>query len=97
MKSRSISRILVGGMSLIPAPDQRKLEEYTRTVYRNSPYRDQLLDNAAVPPGDPIPSKLGQSSPIKHVIYIVKENRTYDQVFGDMERGNGDASLVLFD
>jgi DNA-binding beta-propeller fold protein YncE len=94
---QDISRILVGGMSLIPAPNQQNLEEYTRTVYRNSPYRDQLLDNAAIPPGGPIPSKIGQSSPIKHVIYIVKENRTYDQVFGDMERGNGDASLVLFD
>jgi hypothetical protein len=92
-----IGRIHVGGMSLIARPDTEKLNEYTQTVYRNSPYRDQLLDNAAVPPGNPVPSRLGQISPIKHVIYIVKENRTYDQVFGDMKEGNGDPSLLLFD
>jgi hypothetical protein len=92
-----IARIHIGGMSLVPAFDEEMLSEYTRTVYRNSPYRDQLLDNAAVPPGNPVPSRPDQSSPIKHVIYVVKENRTYDQVFGDMEDGNGDPSLLLFD
>jgi YVTN family beta-propeller protein len=45
---------------------------------------------------DPIPSKDGERSPIKHVFYIIKENRTYDQVFGDMPQGNGDPSLVEF-
>ena len=43
-----------------------------------------------------IPTKVGDPSPIKHVLYIIKENRTYDQVFGDMPRGNGDPSLVMF-
>ncbi|TSA19483.1 hypothetical protein D4R75_09175, partial [bacterium] len=43
-----------------------------------------------------IPKKVGQPSPIKHVFYIIKENRTYDQVFGDMPEGNGDSSLCLF-
>jgi YVTN family beta-propeller protein len=47
-------------------------------------------------PRDPIPMRLGDSSPIKHVFYVIKENRTYDQVFGDMPQGNGDASLVQF-
>src|SRR5262249_49479611 len=50
----------------------------------NSPYRDTRLDDA-----NPLP-------PIQHVIYIVRENRTYDQVFGDLKQGNGDPSLVLF-
>ncbi len=50
----------------------------------NSPYRDAKLDEP-----NPLP-------PIEHVIYIVKENRTYDQVLGDMKEGNGDPSLVLF-
>ena len=45
---------------------------------------------------DPIPKRLGDRSPIKHVFYIVKENRTYDQVFGDMPQGNGDPTLVQF-
>ena len=43
-----------------------------------------------------IPAEVGKGSPIKHVLYIIKENRTYDQVLGDLPRGNGDASLVLF-
>ena len=47
-------------------------------------------------PGHPIPAKVGEPSPIKYVIYIVKENRTYDQVFGDMKEGNGDPNLCLF-
>jgi hypothetical protein len=50
----------------------------------NSPYRDSKLDEP-----NPLP-------PVQHVIYIVKENRTYDQVLGDMKEGNGDANLVLF-
>src|SRR5262249_36317761 len=45
---------------------------------------------------NPIPSAAGDASPIKHVFYIIKENRTYDQVLGDVARGNGDASLCLF-
>ncbi|MEO7318399.1 MAG: beta-propeller fold lactonase family protein, partial [Chthoniobacteraceae bacterium] len=44
----------------------------------------------------PIPAKIGDPSPIKYVIYIVKENRTYDQVLGDIKEGNGDPSLCLF-
>ena len=45
---------------------------------------------------NPIPMHIGQSSPIKHVFYVIKENRTYDQVFGDLPQGNGDPSLVQF-
>ena len=86
----------VGGMSLIEPFDDKRLTQYTRQAYDNSPYRDNLLDDAGVPRGNPIPNRPGQSSPIKHVIYIVKENRTYDQVFGDLKEGNGDPSLVLF-
>jgi phospholipase C len=45
---------------------------------------------------NPIPSRIGDPSPIKYCIYIIKENRTYDQVLGDMPEGNGDPSLCLF-
>jgi Phosphoesterase family len=48
------------------------------------------------PEGNPIPNKPGGASPIKHVIYVIKENRTYDQIFGDMKEGNGDANLCIF-
>src|SRR5207237_5495174 len=44
----------------------------------------------------PVPGRHGEPSIFKHVIYIIKENRTYDQLFGDMKEGNGDANLVLF-
>ena len=47
-------------------------------------------------PGNPIPRKVGDPSPITHCLYIIKENRTYDQVFGDMPEGNGDANICLF-
>ncbi len=91
-----VGRIQIGGMSIIPPVDEPQLVEYTNTVLRNTPYRDERLDRAAVPKGNPIPARAGDSSPIKHVIYIVKENRTYDQVFGDLKQGNGDPSLLLF-
>jgi len=61
-----------------------QLEGWTKQAMANSPYNDAKLDESyAVPP-------------IQHVVYIVKENRTYDQVLGDIKEGNGDASLVLF-
>jgi len=61
-----------------------QLDAWTRVSFANSPYRDEKLDEL-----NPLP-------PIEHVIYIVKENRTYDQVLGDVKPGNGDPSLVLF-
>jgi hypothetical protein len=51
---------------------------------------------AEPPHGTSIPAKVGDPSPIKHVLYIIKENRTYDQVFGDLKEGNGDRDLCLF-
>ncbi len=56
---------------------------------------ETLVDNRMKAAAETIPFKSG-SSPIKHVIYIIKENRTYDQVFGDLPVGNGDKSLTMF-
>ncbi len=81
-----VGRIQTGTVSFIDAPGDRDLAKYSETVLANSPYRDTRLDET-------IPPSL---SKIKHVIYIVKENRTYDQVLGDLKPGNGDPSLVLF-
>ncbi len=61
-----------------------QLDGWTRQALANSAYRDEKLDETSKLP------------PIQHVIYIVQENRTYDQVLGDMKEGNGDPSLVLF-
>jgi len=69
---------------------------YSKQAYACSPLREDFRATAEWPEGNPIPKKVGDSSPIKHVIYIIKENRTYDQVFGDVKEGNGDAHLCLF-
>jgi len=91
-----IGNLQTGTLALIDPFDDAQLASYTRTVLDNSPYRDQLLDRAETPKGNPVPARVGDPSPIRHVIYVVKENRTYDQVFGDLPEGNGDPSLVLF-
>ena len=70
---------------------------YSRTVYECSPLRARANEGVPDrPAGHPIPAKVGDPSPIKHVVYIVKENRTYDQVFGDLPEGNGEKALCLF-
>ncbi len=65
-------------------------------MYNNTPYTKERELNSKGEAGNPIPMKVGDPSPIKYVFYIVKENRTYDQVLGDMKEGNGDTSLVFF-
>ncbi len=91
-----IGTTLSGALSIVPVPDAAQLAAYTEAVYRNCPYSDKLLTDAPYPQKTAIPTKVGEPSPIKHVIYIIKENRTYDQVFGDIGRGNCDPSLVMF-
>jgi len=92
-----IGSMLKGAISIIDLPPRTRLAQMTRRVYANSPYTDELL-RAARPPAHKtaIPVRVGDPSPIKHVIYIVKENRTYDQVLGDMPEGNGDPQLCIF-
>lgn len=91
-----IGTIMSGALSIVPIPDDKQLAAYTATVYRNCPYSDKQLTAAPYAEKTAIPTRVGDPSPIKHVIYIIKENRTYDQVFGDMKKGNGDPSLVMF-
>jgi hypothetical protein len=91
-----IGTTLSGSLTVVPVPDDKTLALYTETVYKNCPYSDRLLTDAPHPEKTAIPTRVGDPSPIKHVLYIIKENRTYDQVFGDLTRGNGDPSLVMF-
>jgi YVTN family beta-propeller protein len=91
-----IGTTLHGALSVVPVPNEKQLIDYTAVVYRNCPYSDKLLTDAPHPTKTAIPTKVGDPSPIKYVIYIIKENRTYDQVFGDMKKGNGDKDLVMF-
>jgi YVTN family beta-propeller protein len=91
-----IGGLMKGTLSIIPMPTPAKLAEYSKAVYKNTPYTKAGELVAKGEPGNPIPMKVGDSSPIKYVFYILKENRTYDQVLGDVAAGNGDTSLVLF-
>ena len=87
-----VARMQTGTIQFVDVPDEAKLQAFTNEVLANTPYRDEKLDDAGIPADSPI----RPNGPIKHVIYIVKENRTYDQVLGDMKEGNGDPSLALF-
>ena len=91
-----IGTTLSGSLSIVPVPDDQALALYTETVYKSCPYSDKLLSGAPYPEKTAIPTRVGDPSPIKYVLYIIKENRTYDQVFGDLTKGNGDPSLVMF-
>jgi YVTN family beta-propeller protein len=80
-----IGHLQTGTASWISDPiSSDRLAAWTKTVFANSPYNDAKLDQP-----NPLPA-------IEHVLYIVKENRSYDQVLGDLKEGNGDPSLVLF-
>jgi YVTN family beta-propeller protein len=92
-----IGGLFRGTMSIIPIPSEKLLATYTKAVYANVPYSIAKTLNAdTTAPGFPIPMTLKQKSPIKYVFYVIKENRTYDQVLADMPGGNGDTSLLLF-
>jgi YVTN family beta-propeller protein len=87
---------LNGLISFIDSPDTSRLSTYTKQVYDNALYRDTQLESSGAAATTVIPTKVGEGSPIKYVLFIMKENRTYDQVFGDLKQGNGDPSLTLF-
>jgi YVTN family beta-propeller protein len=89
-----------GTVNVLSVPDAAQLASYTTAVAKNNRLpleapAPTATDAARVPPAA-IPRRAGEPSLIEHVVYIIKENRTYDQVFGDLPKGNGDPSLVMF-
>jgi hypothetical protein len=89
----------LGSVSLIPLPDDALLARYTADVHTNNRLAHSLAGLEKPRPGAravPVPARHGEPSVFKHVIYVIKENRTYDQVFGDVKEGNGDPNLLLF-
>jgi phospholipase C len=80
-----VAYLQTGTASWIAPFTDQQLADWTKKAMSLSPYRDTKLEEASTFP-----------TAIQHVLYIEKENRTYDQVLGDMKQGNGDASLVLF-
>jgi DNA-binding beta-propeller fold protein YncE len=99
-KRQYIATLYRGSLSVIDLPDQKHWEQqmasWTAEVHSCTPLKAHAAVSGTRPEGNPIPAKAGDPSPIKYVIYIVKENRTYDQVFGDIPQGNGDAKICLF-
>lgn len=96
VKEQYIGGLFKGTLSLIPVPDADKLKAYTKQVYANTPFNEREEHMAQGIAGNPIPRSRADKSPIKYVFYIIKENRTYDQVLGDISKGNGDTSLCIF-
>lgn len=94
----SVKTLQKGSVELLPLANLRtRLPAYTRQVIANTPYNDsQLTEARASSVPSIIPRAVGAGSPIEHIIYIIKENRTYDQVFGDLQKGNGDSRLTIF-
>jgi hypothetical protein len=78
------------------------LGQHTLDVRHNSPFTPECFTRTEAKSDGPIPDEVGESCPIKYVLYIIKENRTYDQVLGDLTDangkpiGNGDPTLTLF-
>lgn len=89
----------MGSVNFIPTPDAEALREHTYRAACNMRL-PLMADVMNLPRAEqkavPVPTRPGEISVFKHVLYIIKENRTYDQVFGDMPQGNGDPSLCMF-
>jgi DNA-binding beta-propeller fold protein YncE len=95
-----IARLFQGTLSIIDLPPRKEFEAqlagYTAQAYRCSPLKADASVSAPHPADNPVPLQPGKPSPIKYCLYIIKENRTYDQVLGDLPQGNGDPKLCLF-
>jgi DNA-binding beta-propeller fold protein YncE len=92
-----VAHMQTGTVQFVPEVDDEHLRTYTETVMRGSAYNsDQLRDKFRGGNVNSFIKSPEHPSPIKHVIYVIKENRTYDQVLGDLPKGNGDKSLTIF-
>lgn len=85
-----------GTLAIVDMPSAKQMATWSKQAYQCSPLRSDQGVAGEVPDNNPVPRKVGDPSPIKHCIYIIKENRTYDQVFGDIKEGNGDPDLCIF-
>src|SRR5262249_6852880 len=89
----------LGSVPVIDVPDDARLATYTAEVNANNRLAYSLAGLEKPRPDArpvPVPRRHGEPSVFKHVLYVIKENRTYDQVLGDMKEGDGDPNLVMF-
>jgi DNA-binding beta-propeller fold protein YncE len=94
-----IGSLFQGTLSTIRMPTPAQMADYSKTMYECSPIKKgdpTAVAGVRPAPDHPIPAKAGEPSAITHCVYIIKENRTYDQVFGDIPQGNGEPALCLF-
>jgi YVTN family beta-propeller protein len=97
-----IGNMMTGTLSFVPVPSSTQLQTYTQQVNQNntvpgtSEWLSFMHSTSTGANNFPIPRNTNEQSPIKHVIYVIKENRTYDQIFGDMGKGNSDPLLTEF-
>jgi YVTN family beta-propeller protein len=88
-----------GTISILETPDEKTLANYTAQVVKNNGFdetRQAMVRGSSSTKAQPIPRRVGDLSVFKHVIYVIKENRTYDQILGDLKQGDGDSSLALY-
>jgi YVTN family beta-propeller protein len=90
-----IGQMLLGSLSTLPTPTDDALAALTKTAQALYPLGEGAR-RPQPPAGSPIPAKVGAPSPIKHVFYVIRENRSYDQVLGDIGKGNSDPNLCLY-
>jgi YVTN family beta-propeller protein len=99
-KAQYIGLLFQGTLSIIDLPPRKQFERQLRALtalaYRCSPLKSDASVPVPRPANNPIPAQPGQPGPIKYCLYIIKENRTYDQVLGDLPQANGDPKLCLF-
>jgi YVTN family beta-propeller protein len=93
------SHLMMASVSVIPVPRKNLLKKYTKSVVASN-LHFRIALTAALPRKQmnpvPVPERIGEPSLFKHVLYIIRENRTYDQVLGDITRGDGDSLLTIF-
>ena len=93
------SHRMLASISVIKAPGENELKSYTDTVVAVNDLSRAALSREKPRAGilpKPVPDRIGEPSVFKHVLYIIKENRTYDQILGDMKQGDGDPSLCIY-
>lgn len=93
------SHSMLASVSVIPVPDTKRLKAFTDTVIAVNDLSRAILAREAPRVGvqpKPVPERIGEPSVFKHVLYIIKENRTYDQVLGDLVQGDGDPSICNY-
>jgi DNA-binding beta-propeller fold protein YncE len=95
-----IAQLMRGSLGIIDLPRGsqfgKQMLAWTADVFKNTPLKADAGVITPQPAGNPVPFQPGDASPIRYCLYIIKENRTYDQVFGDIKEGNGDSNLCIF-